>query len=783
MQWFQSLDATLFHFVNGTLSNPVFDWLMPIVSGGHGALRWFALAAVLLFVTTMVRGGARGRICALLLLVVVAAGDPLVIGTIKNAIGRPRPCLALSGVVERLGCSSSGSMPSAHAANWFAAATVLFLFYRRSGWFMFPMAGLVAFSRVYCGVHYPGDITAGAILGAGYAICLVLLIQMGWNFIGRKFFPRWHQQMPSLVNPPVKGGAPVHDSLGEGGRLPLPIIRRALTLPQPGKIAEADSPVSGVPPVAIPAAADHPAPGQEWLRLGYGVIVLALAARWIYLASGLIGLSGDEAYQWLWSKHLALAYFSKPPGIALLQRAGTLIAGDNGLGVRFFAPLITAIMSLLVLRFLARETGARTAFWLLIATLATPLLVAGSVFMTIDPPLALCWMWAVLAGWRAVQPTGTTRDWVVAGFALGLGLLFKPSAVFQIFCWVIFFVVQPAARIHLRRAGPWLALLLFSLGSLPSLIWNAGHGWVTLGHLRDNAGLNQTWHPTLHYFFEFLLAEAGLLNPVFLVAVIWAACAMWQQRREKPLGLYLLCMSAPVWIGFTLYSLHSRIQPNWIAPALAPLFCLAALYWHERSRLAKRLLVGGLVPGLLASALMYDTDLLGKIIAKLPGDADPSHRVRGWSESARVIEAEGQRFDPGAFIIADRYSTAGLFSFYSPLARAALRSPDPLVYCLDTDRPVNEFYFWPEYHYLTTRHGQNALFVRLLDPYPMESGWLWKWFNHEEFDYVNIPPPADAPESITDHFESVTNLGRFEIKLRDGRVFQRLDLFGCYHLH
>jgi undecaprenyl-diphosphatase len=124
MQWLQSLDTALFHFVNGTLSNPVFDWLMPLLSGGHGALRWFTIAVVVIFITALIRGGARGRICAILILVVVAAGDPLVIGTIKNAVGRPRPCMALSEVVERLGCSASGSMPSAHAANWFAAATV-----------------------------------------------------------------------------------------------------------------------------------------------------------------------------------------------------------------------------------------------------------------------------------------------------------------------------------------------------------------------------------------------------------------------------------------------------------------------------------------------------------------------------------------------------------------------------------------------------------------------------------------------------------------------------------
>jgi len=45
-----------------------------------------------------------------------------------------------------------------------------------------------------------------------------------------------------------------------------------------------------------------------------------------------------------------------------------------------------------------------------------------------------------------------------------------------------------------------------------------------------------------------------------------------------------------------------------------------------------------------------------------------------------------------------------------------------------------------------------------------------------------IPPPRPAPERIAAQFESVTNLGVREITLGDGRVFQRVQLFGCYHL-
>src|SRR5579859_4545789 len=145
MHWLLNLDIALFHFINGHLGNPFFDWLMPILSGR--GIHW--LPAVIIAVPLIIFFGSnRLRICALLMVLTVAIGDPFIIGTIKDAIGRHRPCIDLPHVVDRLGCTTSGSMPSAHAANCFAMATILFLFYRRTGWFMFPLASAVAFSRV-----------------------------------------------------------------------------------------------------------------------------------------------------------------------------------------------------------------------------------------------------------------------------------------------------------------------------------------------------------------------------------------------------------------------------------------------------------------------------------------------------------------------------------------------------------------------------------------------------------------------------------------------------------
>src|SRR5205814_4837931 len=143
------------------------------------------------------------------------------------------------------------------------------------------------------------------------------------------------------------------------------------------------------------------------------------------IAGDEIQLSEDEAYQWTWSKHLALSYYSKPPLIAYTQFLGTRLWGDTEFGVRFFSPVIAAVVSLLVLRFMANQTSGRTAFFLTLALHAAPLAAAGSILMTIDPLLVLFWTAAMIAGWRAVNSELSGGPWLWTGLFMGLGLLSK----------------------------------------------------------------------------------------------------------------------------------------------------------------------------------------------------------------------------------------------------------------------------------------------------------------------------------------------------------------------
>ena len=85
--------------------------------------------------------------------------------TVKLLVGRDRPPLQNVGQEPLVALPHTPSFPSGHAVVAFAAATVLAAAVPRLRWPLYLLAALVAFSRVYVGVHYPGDAVAGAAIG------------------------------------------------------------------------------------------------------------------------------------------------------------------------------------------------------------------------------------------------------------------------------------------------------------------------------------------------------------------------------------------------------------------------------------------------------------------------------------------------------------------------------------------------------------------------------------------------------------------------------------------
>ncbi len=149
------MDQTVLTFFNQTLAHPILDALMLILTYGGLALLP-AGGVVLLFGRQRKVGGA----------ILAAITVSLVFTFVFQYLAlRPRP----DAVRLLISTPNFPAYPSGHAAMAFAVAIVLALAYRRKhGWLLaLGGAGLIAFSRVYLGLHHPSDIIGGAILGAG----------------------------------------------------------------------------------------------------------------------------------------------------------------------------------------------------------------------------------------------------------------------------------------------------------------------------------------------------------------------------------------------------------------------------------------------------------------------------------------------------------------------------------------------------------------------------------------------------------------------------------------
>ncbi|HHU87586.1 MAG: phosphatase PAP2 family protein [Pelotomaculaceae bacterium] len=165
------LDASCFKWINGSLHNSFFDGLMPLLSyAGQGGLIWIALG-----LSFFIFGRRSWKNAALLMLLALFASFLVDEELLKNIFRRPRPFETFAGINLLVLPPDSYSFPSAHTANAFAAGLVLARKIPSVAGPVLALALLIAFSRVYVGVHYPLDILAGALVGAACALFVLKL--------------------------------------------------------------------------------------------------------------------------------------------------------------------------------------------------------------------------------------------------------------------------------------------------------------------------------------------------------------------------------------------------------------------------------------------------------------------------------------------------------------------------------------------------------------------------------------------------------------------------------
>ncbi len=180
-----TIDKSFLFFINQGLSHPILDSLMPFITDQNNWVIPFLIVSFIL----IFKMGKRGKITFALLLIGAILTDYSAAQFLKPFFGRIRPSHTLISDINLL-VNKGGvwSFPSNHAANSFMLATIIGYFFNPYKPLLYTWAGLISFSRIYVGVHYPGDVVMGAFFG--YSIgWLILSI---WVMIKMRELKRGH---------------------------------------------------------------------------------------------------------------------------------------------------------------------------------------------------------------------------------------------------------------------------------------------------------------------------------------------------------------------------------------------------------------------------------------------------------------------------------------------------------------------------------------------------------------------------------------------------------------
>ncbi len=157
-------DRSLFLKINSEWTNPVFDFIFPFLTDLNR--RTFMIPIILFALGAWVAmKRSRALVWILVLIVSVSATDFISYRVIKSTADRARPEQAGLPVILRTSHHSGSSFPSNHAANAFAAAGILSAAFPPAAPALYLVAAMIAYSRVYVGVHFPSDVLAGALIG------------------------------------------------------------------------------------------------------------------------------------------------------------------------------------------------------------------------------------------------------------------------------------------------------------------------------------------------------------------------------------------------------------------------------------------------------------------------------------------------------------------------------------------------------------------------------------------------------------------------------------------
>jgi len=356
------------------------------------------------------------------------------------------------------------------------------------------------------------------------------------------------------------------------------------------------------------------------------------------LQAGFTELMDDEAYYWVYSRHLDWGYFDHPPMIALLIRAGYAIF-HNELGVRILVVLINVLTLWLTWELIPQKHNR--LFYLVMGAMGA--MQIGGMLAVPDVPLIF---FATLYFWvyRRFLGQQSWKNTLLLGLSMALMFYSKYHGVLLVF----FTLVSTPSLLRVFKF--YIACLLTVLLYLPHLYWQYSHGYPSIQyHLVERNAPSYD----ISYSLDYILGQLLIFGPIAGWLILYYAfiCPI-QSSFERTLKVCLIGV-----LAFFLFStFKGRVEANWTVMVFTPAVILAhqAIIRRRGSwKLLRYLTIATLVVVLITRVYMAWDFLPGVQIRP------EIHHNREWAKALQE-KADGK---PVVFL--NSYQIASKYMFYS----------------------------------------------------------------------------------------------------------------------
>jgi 4-amino-4-deoxy-L-arabinose transferase-like glycosyltransferase len=387
--------------------------------------------------------------------------------------------------------------------------------------------------------------------------------------------------------------------------------------------------------------------GTKRDRTAYFLIAIYSLYHVLYNAE--LPLHPDEAYYWLWSRHLAFSYYDHPPLIAYLIKLFALFKSTEW-SVRLVAVFCMGTATTYTYLLTKKVFDDKTALYAVLMLLSLPATNMGFTIVTPDAPLMLFWSVSMYYTYLALTKNTITYH-LLAGISLGLLLLSKYTSVLFIGSLFIFLLLKMPQR--LLDVKSWLAVAIAVMIFFPVVWWNYQHDWISFA-FQYHHGTSDAFHLRFGTFFSFLGGQVLVLGILFFPLLVWGA---WRYRlfKENFGEFYLFSFFLFPMVFFFYKSLFKKMSLNWGAVAVISGMIICA---HLIVRLnLKKLFLSGVALSVLMTLLIQFPGLFF-----LPPKCNMLNRLYGPKEAVEQLQ---EYIKPGDALFADHLRRASMLSFYT----------------------------------------------------------------------------------------------------------------------